>query len=29
MKTEPKFFDPRINFPGVLEFMEPVETYDG
>lgn len=24
MKTKPKFFDPRINFQGVLELMELV-----
>lgn len=27
-EPEPRFYDSRINFPGILEYMEPVETYD-
>lgn len=27
-ELETQFFDPRINFPVLLEYMEPIETYD-
>ena len=27
-QVAPEFHDPKINFPVVLEYMEPIETYD-